>query len=402
MTGKQRMLNAYRGQENDRIAIAPEFWCYYPARILGVDMIQFEREVPFHKALKTAFARFGCEGWGIVSPHFPNPNVDRRSAERWDGERLEVRWTARTPHGELCGAQLYDRREPGWTLERPIKNLERDLQAYEFLTLGGDPALFDPAALLRAREDVGEAYLLEACLGVPFFDYYAGGRDGGFEAAVFDFLENEALLEGLQERYIACLAPRAEAICTKTPYESLFIGCSWSCNSLIGPARWRRWDKPVIKAVVDVAHRHGRLVHVHFHGKCLRTVADFAELGIDCVCPFERPPGGDVAGLAGLAQVARLLAGRTTMNGNLQTVETLIRGTPADVRREVREVLTAFAGNPRVILGTGDQVGRETPEENIVAMIEEAKICCGKGADAGGTFPGVADGHDNICQIAGV
>jgi len=32
-------------------------------------------------------------------------------------------------------------------------------------------------------------------------------------------------------------------------------------------------------------------------------------------------------------------------------------------------------GNPRVVLGTGDQVGRETPEENIVAMIEEAKKC---------------------------
>jgi uroporphyrinogen-III decarboxylase len=51
----------------------------------------------------------------------------------------------------------------------------------------------------------------------------------------------------------------------------------------------------------------------------------------------------------------------------------LIRGTPADVRREVREVLHAFAGNPRVIVGTGDQVGYETPEANLRAMIEETK-----------------------------
>ena len=29
--------------------------------------------------------------------------------------------------------------------------------------------------------------------------------------------------------------------------------------------------------------------------------------------------------------------------------------------------------NPRVIVGTGDQVGRETPEENLHAMIDEAK-----------------------------
>ena len=162
-------------------------------------------------------------------------------------------------------------------------------------------------------------------------------------------------------------------ICTQTPLESLCIGCSWSCNSLIGPELWRRWDKPIIRAVAEEAHRHGRLLHIHFHGKCMETVADFAGTGIDCVCPFERPPGGDVNGLDELRTVERLLRGRTTMNGNVHTVETLIRGTPDDVRREVREILEAFRGNPRVIVGTGDQVGRETPEENLRALVETAK-----------------------------
>jgi hypothetical protein len=164
----------------------------------------------------------------------------------------------------------------------------------------------------------------------------------------------------------------ARVICEKTLLESLCIGCSWSCNSLIGPRMWRRWDKPIIQAAAEEVHRHGRRPHIHFHGKCMDTVADFAEIGVDCVCPFERPPGGDVVGLDGLRQVARLLDHRTTMNGNVHTVETLIRGKPADARREVREILDAFAGNPRVIVGTGDQVGGETPEENLYAMIEEA------------------------------
>ena len=61
------------------------------------------------------------------------------------------------------------------------------------------------------------------------------------------------------------------------------------------------------------------------------------------------------------------------MNGNVHTVETLIRGTPADARREVAEILEAFRGNPRLIVGTGDQVGRETPEANLHAMIAAAK-----------------------------
>ncbi|HUT34097.1 MAG TPA: uroporphyrinogen decarboxylase family protein [Planctomycetota bacterium] len=371
-TPKQRMLNAYRGVFSDRVAVAPEFWYYYPAKLLGVDMIHFEREVPFHQALKTTFERFECEGWGVAGVGAPNDQVEWKSQDKWlDEDTLEVRTTITTPLGELTSARRLSRDEPSWTLESPVKDLARDLPAWELVALGGDPDHPDVSGLVKAWNEVGDAYLLEAWLCVPFFDFYGGGRHGGFNAAVYDFLDPDLqpTLECLRERYTDHVVRTARAICTQTPVESLCIGCTWSNNSLLGPRLWRQWDKPVIKAAADEVHRHGRLLHVHFHGRCMETVADFAELGIDCVCPFERPPGGDVAGLDGLKQVAKLLKGRTTMNGNVHTVETLIRGTPDDVRREVREILEAFRGNPRVIVGTGDQVGRETPEANLHAMI---------------------------------
>ncbi len=378
MTGKQRMLNAYRGLFSDRVAVAPELWYYYPAKVLGVDMIEFQREVPFHQALKTTFEKFGCEGWGVAFAGAPNPNVSTTCSETWlDETTLEVRSATRTPHGELTSAQRLSRDEPSWAVERPIKDISRDLPAWEDAAFGGDPADVDVSGLLKAWEEVGESFLLEAWLGVPFFDFFAGAREGGFEAGVFDFAAPEFTpkLEELRERHTDRLVRTARAICERTPIESLCIGCSWSCNSLIGPALWRRWDKPGIRAVAEEVHRQGRLLHLHFHGRCMETVADFADLGIDCVCPFERPPGGDVAGPEGLRTVEKLLRGRTTMNGNVHTVDTLVRGAPQDVRREVREVMDAFAGNPRVIVGTGDQVGRETPEENLHAMIDEARRC---------------------------
>ena len=48
------------------------------------------------------------------------------------------------------------------------------------------------------------------------------------------------------------------------------------------------------------------------------------------------------------------------------------------MRREVAEIRTAFAGSNRgdynrLIIGTGDQVGWETPDENIWAMIEAGR-----------------------------
>jgi uroporphyrinogen decarboxylase len=377
MTGKQRMLNAYRGVHNDRVAIAPEFWYYYPAKLLGVDMIEFEREVPFHQALLTTFAKFGCEGWGAAFAGIRNDKVTTRTSESWiDDDTLEVSYVTHTAAGDLTSRSRYTRDEPSWQVERPMKSLADDLAAWEIASLGGSVDDMDCSGLVRACEEVGESYLLEAWVGVPFFDFFAGAREGGFETAIMDFMDPdlEPKLIELQQRYTEQIVGMTRVICEKTPMESLAIGCSWSCNSLIGPNLWRRWDKPVVKAVADEIHRHGKLLHIHFHGKCMETVVDFAEIGIDCVCPFERPPGGDVATVQDLETVARTLSGRTTMNGNIHTVNTLIRGSEEDVRSEVREVLTAFAGNPRIILGTGDQVGRETPEENIYAMIDEAKL----------------------------
>ncbi len=397
MTPKQRMLNAYRGLPVDTVPVAPEFWVYYPARLLGVDMIQFAREVAFHLALKQTFEAFSCEGWGIASPALSNPEVEVSGQERWlDERRLETRSTIKTPAGTVTSASLADRDEPGWPLERPIKDFARGLPVFEILGFP-DLDVMDPTPLTQAWEEVGESYLLEGFLGVPFTDFWGGSREGGLEQTIYDFVEHEAELARLHGRYVEYMVEKTRRLCEQTPVESFFIGCSWSCNSLISPRMWRRWDKPVIAAVAAEAHRHGRLLHVHFHGRCLESVADFAEVGMDCVCPFERPPGGDVEGLAGLREVRRLLcrAGActpptepttggvqapalqpsVTMNGNVHTVEALIRGTPADVRREVREVWEAFGGTHRVIIGTGDQVGRETPEENLWAMVEEARAC---------------------------
>ena len=143
-TAKQRMLNAYRGAFSDRVAIAPEFWYYYPAKLLGVDMIEFAREVPFHLALKSTFEHFGCEGWGVAFAAPPNEAVTGASRDTWlDTDTLEVRTTIRTPRGELTRAERYSRAEPGWTMERPIKDLARDLPAWEVATFGGDPEAMD-------------------------------------------------------------------------------------------------------------------------------------------------------------------------------------------------------------------------------------------------------------------
>ena len=369
-TPKQRMLNAYRGVFSDRAPVAPEFWYYVPAKVLGVDMIEFER-IPHWQALLETFRHYGTEGWGIAGAGRQIPGVSGTSAtEKLGDGRYRISYQTTYRGHTFTSARVQDRMEPSWTVEYPVKT-PADLAAYLEMQLAED-AVPDFSAAVAAHATVGEEYLLELWMGVPFFDFVSGCM--GFEAAILFFTgEDPDVLRRYQARYIEMQVEFVRRACAETPFESFFVGCSHSNNSLLGPRLWRQWDKPYLKAVADEVHRHGRLLHVHLHGKCLETVPDLAEIGLDCVCPFERPPGGDVVGYEGLHQVREMLAGKVTMNGNVHTVETLIRGTPEKVRAEVREILDAFAGEPRLIVGTGDQVGRETPEENIRAMVESVR-----------------------------
>jgi len=370
-TPKQRMLNAYRGLFSDRPPVAPEFWYLFPAKVLGVSMVEFEREVPFWQALQTTFLKYGTEGWGAAFPDIIHPEVTKQTRFL---KTTETRYRESVIHqykGRILeSSQIYDMQEPSWVEKHLVEDMA-DLPICMDMLL--DPAIeLDFTCVNKAHTTVGEDYLLEMWMGNPFFDFFGGMM--GFQNAVEYFVsETEEKLEVDRERYIAHQKQFIRKVCANTPFESFAIGCSYSCNSLLGPTLWRKWDKPYIKAMAEEIHAHGKLLHVHFHGRAMETVADFAEIGIDCVCPFERSPGGDVECLAGLKQVRTLLDDKVTMNGNVHTVETLIRGTPEDARNEVRQIREAFAGSARFIIGTGDQVGRETPEDNIWAMIDEAK-----------------------------
>jgi len=68
LTPLQRMLAAYRGEPTDTVPVAPEFWYYVPAKLLGMTMVDFELQVPHWQGLQHTFKHYSCEGWGIVSP----------------------------------------------------------------------------------------------------------------------------------------------------------------------------------------------------------------------------------------------------------------------------------------------------------------------------------------------
>ena len=334
-------------------------------------MLEFQREIPHWKAMRETFLKYDADGWCIAGPAIHNPRVTGESEfKKIDDNRYRQKYTVHYSGGITTEASaIFDFNEPAWTETHPVKT-EKELIAYMDAHLSDDITYtFDFAN--HAWEECGEDILVEFNMGVAFFDVIEGAM--GFEEAIMYFMSgHDRVLENWREKYIEQQIGLLREVAAKTKYEAVFIGCGASCNSLLGPKLWRKWDKPYLQAITDEAHKLGLLVHSHNHGKIMETVTDLAEIGFDCVCPFEREPG-DVIGLEGLMKVRKMLNSRVTFNGNVNTVATLIYGTPDDVRREVREIKEAFKGSPRLIIGTGDQVGGETPEENIFAMIEEGR-----------------------------
>ena len=363
------MLNAYRNIENDIVPAAPEFWFFYPARVLGITVDEFQREVPHWQGLLETFKKFGCEGWGTAGAAENNPHVV-----------VETQYTQisdeqyRDSHTVHCGGKTFDhsylfsKTTPFWSEQYAVKD-PADARLF-FEAHINDDIEFDFSEAIHAHKAVGDVFLLEFDLGLSFFDFFE--QFMGFEGAALYFMdEDEGLMKEMAQRYTEYKVRQTEEAIKNTPYEAYFIGCSSSCNALLGPELWRKWDKPYEKAITEVVHSRGLLIHNHNHGKIMETVPDLVDIGFDCVCPFERPPG-DVAGLEGLKKVRELLQERVSFNGNVHTVQALAYGTPEDVRVQVREIKEAFKGSNRLIVGTGDQVAGETPEENLWAMIDEA------------------------------
>jgi len=90
---------------------------------------------------------------------------------------------------------------------------------------------------------------------------------------------------------------------------------------------------------------------------------------VSCINPLEIAPMGDIE----LAEVKKARGKQIALMGNLHTTDVMLRGTPGDVEKACIRALRDAGQGGGFILSTGDQCPRDTPEENIFAMVEAVK-----------------------------
>jgi uroporphyrinogen decarboxylase len=127
---------------------------------------------------------------------------------------------------------------------------------------------------------------------------------------------------------------------------------------------------PTIQKLTAMAKHAGIPTMLHSCGKERILVKWCAEeTDLNCINPLEIAPMGD----CDLAEVKRSHGHQLALMGNLHTTQVMLMGTPHDVRQASLEAILAAGENGGFILSTGDQCGRDTPDENIRAMLDVSK-----------------------------
>ena len=132
----------------------------------------------------------------------------------------------------------------------------------------------------------------------------------------------------------------------------------------ISPEMWRDMCFPYLKE--RIAHIKQSIAQVNFHG-CGRTIPlmdMIIEAGIDCYQSLQTTAGMEIG------KLKSMFGDRIAFWGGVP-VETLILGTPEEVREKTRVAMQRGAPGSGFILGPSHSIAKNTKYDNFMAMLDE-------------------------------
>lgn len=371
MSPRERMMAAMRGELPDRVPCAPDFSCMIPCKRTGksFEQVLLYNDPPLWKAYLEAVRYFGIDGWfiyGGLLPVFKNTNQYHTVIERDEQGRAFRRTRIDTPDGPLTERVIYPAGDPETVTEKLIKDFKEDFPKFRHLipeVTGVDDTLWR-----EQQKEVGEDAVMGISVAVPGFQTYITWFDGGLENLTYAYYDEPELFEELNQLYERHTLSYVEKLLDKKP-DSILIGASGSIT-LQSPSLWDELSFPTISKIARMCRQAGVICGMHSCGKEAHIVKRVAEeTDLDYINPLEVPPMGDCS----LRELKQKYGKKITLMGNLHTTDVMLRGTADEVRKACEQAIDDAGAGGRFILSTGDQCGRDTPEENIFAMVDVCK-----------------------------
>ena len=372
MTSRDRLLTVLHREVPDCVPGCPDISNMVPCRLTGKpfwDIYAFQ-DPPLWKAQIDALKRFDLDGGIELSLGPIDVFSDCREPE---GEERVVR---RFADGSFATCKFY----PGsgkWDEFRwlytadnpPARNV-----LPEKLGLPQVPTEWEPLAGVKEwptglelwmliREELGD----QGIMGLG-----SGATTGVLTSPedIYSYYDDPEPWRKKSRERLHFIEERMEKIGQMNPRPD-FLWCGQS-GSLVfqTPDILRELALPLLKRVTELASDLGIPTHVHSCGPEKALVAMAAEeTQLTSIDPLEIPPMGD----CDLADLKRRFGDKLVLKGNLHTTKVMLMGSAADVAAASKKAIDDAGAGGGFILSTGDQCGRDTPDENIRAMVETAR-----------------------------
>lgn len=393
MTSKERFLAALCNKVPDRVPVAPDISNYIPARRTGLPFweIYFQNVVPLWQAYLDAIGYFGADAWVAPSLDFPFLYKDIRA--EWESKLVFDRdrdamlreWIIHTPDGDLTKEETCFRQDPPTPTIKPIKNLAADLKKYLWTTPA--PSGVNQQLLDTYRETCRKRnFAFGFTIIYPGFQTWMDKVQGGVAPLAYAEMDTPELLQQWSEWDMQTGTLQMELM-LQSGVDYILFGGSGTIT-LASPRLAAKYAIPALKKWSRMAKEAGVPTMLHSCGKN-RILADMlvAETDIGMLNPLEVPPMGDI----NLAEIKQTYGHRLALMGNLHTTEVMLMGSSEYARCMAIQAMRDAGPQGGFILSTGDQCGRETPDENLFAIVEAAKHY-GRYDQISGALPDLPEG----------
>jgi len=372
MTPRQRLLTVLAGDMPDCVPVMPDTSNMIPARLTGKPFwdLYLYRDPPIWEAYIAAARRFDFDS--LMDGYFPLrfPQESPADAPPWEpfiiqrDERWIIVQNARVEGGRRTWSQevtVYRVADPPVRVRPEKVGLPPAPPRWEPVD-GVRNTDTGPAGFARIKRLLGDQGLLGA--------FVISTCAIASEQGVYAYYDNP----GKHEQWAAERVEAAEGRFGRVMAMDVkpdFI-CVGGSGTLIFQTleMFRKVALPAVKRAIELATAAGLPTHVHSCGPEAELVKIMAEqTDLTVIDPLETPPMGD----CDLAELKRLYGHKIVLKGNLHTTDVMLRGSAGDVAAASRKAIDDAAEGGRFILSTGDQCGRDTPDENLQAMVETAR-----------------------------
>ena len=383
MHPRERLLRTISGEQADRVPLyfrlfgfrPPEHLAWNDSRerlqrwhSVGVDdFLGAKAPVAMHPGVSSRSweeAPTADMPYTVLHKEYTTPAGAITQAVKWADDLEDSRW-----HRQSKEVLLMDDFNVPRAVKHPVTGPE-DLPALRHLL--GD---IDEERLPDFRQQVAETKKLAEEEGSIVVGSGLRGTDAaiwfcGVEGAIMAAVDRPEFFEELLD-VIHYVDKRQAEVLLDAGVDMIARRGWYDTTRFWSPALYRRFIKPRLAELVDMAHQAG--VKFTYLMSCGVTplLDDFIDMGIDLHQHLDPVQGGD-----DLATVKAKLGGKVAVLGGINSAITLGRGTKDEIRAAVNHAMEVMAPGGGFILSPVDCLFPDTPWESVETLIEAWREVC--------------------------